>query len=195
MRHLLVLGAGLALVACTDGERQRTPVENPADTAAALPPGVTAGPAPTAQIALRPTHGHKASGSLAATMEGGVLRLSGQLTGLTPNSAHGFHIHEKGDCSAPDASSAGAHFNPADQPHGKPDGSTHHAGDLFNVDSDAQGNAIVDVRSTGITLGDGGVNDVIGKSVVVHENPDDYQTQPSGNSGDRIACGVIEPAT
>lgn len=194
MRHLLIIGAGLALTACGAREDQRLPVESPADTAATLPPGVTAGPAPTASIALRPTQGHKASGSLAATMEGGVLRLSGQLTGLTPNSAHGFHIHEKGDCSAPDASSAGAHFNPSEHQHGKPDGSAHHAGDLFNVDSDAQGNAVVDVRSTGITLGDGGTNDVIGKSVVVHANPDDYQTQPSGNSGDRIACGVIEAA-
>lgn len=193
VRNLVLAGLGLVVMAgCAKPESDRLPAQNAAETPAAMPPGVSATPAATANVALTPTANHGASGSLAVTSEGGVVRLSGQLSGLTPDQEHGFHVHEKGDCSAPDASSAGAHFNPTNQPHGQPDDSTHHAGDLFNVKADAQGTAMVDVRSTGLTLRDGSPTDVVGKSVVVHAMPDDYSTQPSGNSGDRIACGVIE---
>lgn len=192
VRYLIIAGVSLITIAgCSKPERDRLPPENAANTPAELPPGVSASPAPTANVALKPTANHNSSGSLAVTADAGVVRLSGQLSGLVPNQEHGFHIHETGDCSAPDASSAGPHFNPTNQPHGQPDGSTHHAGDLFNVKADAQGVAMVDVRSSGLTLGDGAATDIMGRSVVVHAMPDDYFTQPSGASGDRIACGVI----
>ena len=115
----------------------------------------------------------------------------GSLQGLKPNAEFGFHVHEKGDCSAPDASSAGEHFNPADAQHGNPSGEAHHAGDMLNVKSDAQGLAQVDVHASGATLHSGQPTDVLGRAVVLHEKADDYATQPSGDSGARIACGVI----
>ena len=103
---------------------------------------------------------------------------------------HGFHVHETGDCSALDASSAGAHYNPAGAAHGDPASVTHHAGDIPNVQADESGRARVDARVQGVSLG--GANDIIGRALIVHADPDDYTTQPSGNSGARIACGVIE---
>jgi len=146
--------------------------------------------AATAQ--LEPTQGHNASGSLKLVPERNAVRISGSIKGLQPNAEHGFHVHEKGDCSAPDASSAGAHFNPAAKPHGHPQNAEHHAGDMLNAKADADGVAKIDVSVTGVTLRSGGAKDVLGKSIVVHQKADDYKSQPSGNSGDRIACGVIE---
>jgi Cu-Zn family superoxide dismutase len=138
-----------------------------------------------------PTEGNTANGSLTLTQEGDSVMLSGTLQALKPGAQFGFHIHEKGDCSAPDASSAGEHFNPANAEHGNPDSGTHHAGDMHNISSDAQGAAAVAARAAGVSLDSGQPNGVIGRAVVLHEKPDDYQTQPSGDSGARIACGVI----
>ena len=113
------------------------------------------------------------------------------LTQLPPG-PHGFHIHEKGDCSAADASSAGGHFNPTSQPHGNAQGGgAHHLGEQANLQADAGGTAKVNAHFSGVTLGDGGANDVMGKAIVVHADADDYTSQPSGNAGGRIACGVI----
>lgn len=168
--------------------------EPAAEQATATPPVAAPEPAPssvsaTAQLAA--TKGHTASGMLTLTAEGEGVHLTGTLQGLPPNAELGFHIHEKGDCSADDASSAGAHFNPSGAEHGSPLEAPHHAGDMLNAKSDAQGNATVDVQATAVTLGDGGASDVVGKAVVVHEKADDYKSQPAGNSGARIACGVI----
>src|SRR6185369_1851262 len=125
-----------------------------------------------------------------ATTDGGV-QLSGQISGLAPNTEHGFHVHQTGDCSAADFKSAGDHFNPEGAMHGSPDSATHHLGDLLSVKSDADGTANVETKLVGGTLKDGGAHDLVGKALIVHAKPDDYKTQPSGNSGDRIACGVI----
>jgi Cu-Zn family superoxide dismutase len=144
-----------------------------------------------ASVKLSPTQGNTAAGSLTVSTMGGGVHLSGTLQGLPPNGEFGFHIHEKGDCSAPDASSAGEHFNPTNAQHGSPQGAAHHAGDMLNMKSDGTGNAQVEAHVSGVSLRDGQAADVFGKAVVVHEKPDDYATQPSGNSGARIACGVI----
>ena len=112
-----------------------------------------------------------------------------QLTGLAPG-GHGFHIHEKGDCSAPDAMSAGGHFNPTGKPHGAPDVADHHAGDMQMLQADASGNATLTTDLTGLGIGSGPA-DIVGKAVIVHKDADDYKTQPTGNSGARVACGVI----
>lgn len=195
-RVLAICCMGLALVACGQTDEPRgsadsraqpdNPMPEPADDMGA-PAQAPEGAA--AQIA--PTHGNTASGSLAFSAEENGVRLTGAIQGLPPNSEFGFHIHEKGDCSAPDASSAGSHFNPTNAEHGHPEGDARHAGDMINLKSDDQGVAQVDIVVAGVTLHDGGPNDVLGKAVVVHQNPDDYKTQPSGNSGARIACGVI----
>lgn len=196
-RVLAICCMGLALVACGQAENEpegtadtRTRPDNPMPE----PADDTSGPgqAPEGAAAqVAPTQGNDASGSIAVSAEGDGVRLTGAIQGLKPNSEFGFHIHEKGDCSAPDASSAGAHFNPTNAAHGNPEGDTHHAGDMVNIKSDAQGVAQVDTVARGATLHSGQPTDVLGKAVVVHENPDDYKTQPSGNSGARIACGVI----
>lgn len=144
-----------------------------------------------AAVQLSPTQGNTANGGLKLTSAGTGVKLSGMLQGLKPNSEFGFHFHEKGDCSAPDATSAGAHFNPTSQDHGNPQAQPHHAGDMLNVKSDAQGVAEVSIDNPDVSLQTGQPNDIIGKALVLHAKPDDYTTQPSGNSGDRIACGVV----
>ncbi len=150
------------------------------------PPGVTNA---TAQLAA--TQGHTANGTITLTPDPEGVRLTGTVQGLKPTGEFGFHIHEKGDCSAPDASSAGPHFNPANAQHGNPEGGAHHAGDLFNLKSDGQGVAQVDVVARGVTLGGDQPNDINARALVVHEKPDDYMSQPAGESGARISCGVI----
>jgi Cu-Zn family superoxide dismutase len=103
---------------------------------------------------------------------------------------HGFHIHEKGDCSAPDAASAGGHFNPSKHKHGGPDAAEHHEGDLGNLTADKDGKASKTFTMKGITLGDGDTS-IVGKGFIIHEKADDLKTQPTGNAGGRVACGVI----
>jgi Cu-Zn family superoxide dismutase len=149
-----------------------------------------AGPRATAK--LTPTAGNPTAGTVTFTPNGDRVRVLAQITGLA-SGAHGFHIHEKGDCSAPDATSAGGHFNPGSQPHGNPAAGAHHAGDMPMLVADASGNATLDVTLSTISLGSG-ANSIVGRAVVVHKDPDDFRTQPTGNSGARVACGVIVAA-
>jgi Cu-Zn family superoxide dismutase len=121
----------------------------------------------------------------------GGLKVHAQITGLEPNSKHGFHIHEKADLSAPDLASAGGHFNPAMHKHGGPEGNERHGGDLGNLEADADGKANYEATIPGLTIDDAKTG-VVGHSVIVHEKADDLKTDPSGNSGARIAGGVIK---
>jgi Cu-Zn family superoxide dismutase len=146
-----------------------------------------------AKVALEPRSGITASGTLTLHAVSAGVEIKGDVRGLAPGSTHGFHVHEKGDCSAPDASSAGPHFNPTGAPHGKAGAGPHHLGDIPNITADQQGVARVDVVVQGATL-DTGEASIRGRALVVHHDPDDYASQPSGNSGARDACGVI-PAT
>jgi Cu-Zn family superoxide dismutase len=107
-----------------------------------------------------------------------------------PPGTHGLHIHEKGDCSAPDASSAGGHFNPGGMPHAGPGDMKRHAGDLGNIEIKADGTGTLELTSDLLTVKPG-PNSVVGKSVVFHEKVDDLKTQPTGNAGGRFGCGVI----
>jgi Cu-Zn family superoxide dismutase len=113
------------------------------------------------------------------------------LQGVPPGK-HGFHIHEKGDLSAPDLSSAGGHFNPGGHKHGGPKDTDRHAGDLGNIRADASGNVKKEITTEGISIDTGAANDIVGKSVIVHSKADDLKSQPSGDAGGRIAGGVIE---
>ena len=113
------------------------------------------------------------------------------VNGLVGGSEHGFHVHDKGDCSAPDAASAGGHFNPTAVAHGKFSASVHHSGDLPSLVADSNGRARLEFDLPGATL-DAGPGSIMGHSVVVHGAADDFTTQPSGNSGARVACGVIQ---
>jgi superoxide dismutase, Cu-Zn family len=139
---------------------------------------------------LQPSSGSQVKGTVTFTKMGDDVQVVADVENLKPGK-HGFHIHEKGDCSAPDASSAGAHFNPTHQHHGGPDSVERHSGDFGNITADASGKAHLDWKGK---LKFSGAESIIGKSVIVHEKEDDLKTDPSGNSGTRIACGVIEAA-
>jgi len=151
--------------------------------------GCATSPAAPAYVAttLQPTTGNTATGTVWFIADGGDVRIRGRVTGLKANQEHGFHVHEKGDCSSGDAMSAGGHLNPSSKPHGPPSGE-HHAGDLPALRADGAGTATIDSRVRGLA---GGPTEFAGKALVVHLSPDDYTTQPTGNSGARIACGVI----
>ena len=105
---------------------------------------------------------------------------------------HGFHVHETGDCSAaePAFAKAGGHFNPESHPHAGPDSAARHAGDLGNLEVAADGTGSLDTMTTELTLSPG-ANSVIGKALIFHEGADDFTTQPTGNAGGRLACGVV----
>jgi Cu-Zn family superoxide dismutase len=143
-----------------------------------------------ATCTLEPKSGSKVAGTMTFTKSGSEVQVTGDITGLTPGK-HGFHLHEKGDCSAPDAASAGAHFNPGQHKHGGTTTAERHEGDLGNIEADASGKAHIDWKGK---MSLSGAESIIGKSVVVHEKEDDLKTDPSGNSGARQACGVIEAA-
>lgn len=119
------------------------------------------------------------------------VRVEADIKGLAPGN-HGFHIHEIGDCSSPDGKSAGGHFNPADVPHAGPEAEAAHAGDLGNLEADENGQARITIMSSRVTLGDGAPTDIMGRAVIVHADPDDLESQPTGAAGGRVACGVIE---
>jgi superoxide dismutase, Cu-Zn family len=119
------------------------------------------------------------------------VKVHAEVTGLEPNGKHGFHIHEKGDLSAPDLTSAGTHFNPTGHKHGGPKGNERHGGDLGNLEADANGKATYDATIEGLTIDDPKTG-VVGRSVIVHAKADDLKTDPSGDSGARIAGGVIK---
>ena len=144
---------------------------------------------PSGAAATRPV-ANNVTGTVTFTEEKGGVRVVANIKGLKPNSMHGFHIHQKADLSAPDLSSAGDHFNPTGAKHGGPHKVEHHLGDLGNLEADDNGNAKMTMVMKGLSLQ--GKNGIVGKSVLVHAEPDDLQTDPSGKSGARIAGGVIE---
>jgi Cu-Zn family superoxide dismutase len=146
--------------------------------------------APLKAIAvLHPTAGNKVSGTVTFSEEADGVRVQADITGLAPGK-HGFHVHEFGDCSAPDLASAGGHFNPTNKPHAGPDAAQRHVGDMGNVEADASGAAKLDYVDHEISL-TYDQRSVIGRSVIVHAKADDLNSQPAGDSGARIACGVI----
>lgn len=145
---------------------------------------------PVADAVLVARSGGAVSGTFTLRETASGVKLRGEVRGLKANAEHGFHIHEKGDCSAPDAMSAGGHFNPDGVAHGRHGEGQHHAGDLPNLRADAEGVARVDQRVEGVTL-TAGPRGIAGRSLIVHRDPDDYTSQPAGNSGPRIGCAVI----
>ncbi len=189
----------VAAIACAGSERGGTAGgEAAATTGAAAPEPAPVRDAATpkspdapksAVVTLQPLGSSAVSGTVTFTAADAGLEVRADVKGLTPGK-HGFHVHEFGDCSAPDGSSAGPHFNPTGHPHGAPGAGASHMGDFGNLDADAQGNATLNFTIPGATL-DQSKTGLIGRSVLVHQDPDDLSSQPAGNSGARIACGVI----
>jgi Cu-Zn family superoxide dismutase len=120
----------------------------------------------------------------------GGVEITVEIKGAKPG-PHGVHLHDKGDCSAADASSAGGHFNPDSKTHGAPNADPHHAGDFGNMTVGANGTGKLKLTVKGLTVAPG-PNSVVGHALVIHADPDDMKTQPSGNSGARVACGVVQ---
>ena len=148
---------------------------------------------PSASAQLQPTTGNTTSGSASFTQVGDKVHLVANVTGLTPGQEHGFHVHEAGDCSSGDGMSAKGHFNPYGKPHGSPASAERHAGDMPALRADAGGNARIDTTLDAMSVKPGPAS-VVGRGLIVHASPDDYKTQPTGNAGARLACGVINPA-
>jgi superoxide dismutase, Cu-Zn family len=169
MRKLIALAAAALLGAC------QTMSDEPA----------------RATAALQPTKGSKAFGEATFEQAGGKVRVIVFAQGLKPDAEHGFHIHEAGDCSSGDGMSAKGHFNPGGKPHGNPSSAERHAGDLPSLRADKRGRAKIDVTVDAISIGSGAGN-IVGRGLIIHADPDDYKTQPTGNAGARLACGVIK---
>jgi superoxide dismutase, Cu-Zn family len=143
------------------------------------------------QKAIAVLHGvgtNRVHGHVTFTQKDGYVEVTGEVMGLTPGE-HGFHIHEYGDCSALDAGSAGAHFNPDKKPHGGRDDENRHVGDMGNITADESGKATINFKDKLISLH--GEHSIIGRAVIVHADKDDLKSQPSGNAGARVACGVV----
>jgi superoxide dismutase, Cu-Zn family len=169
MKKLLLAAAAAVLAAC-----QSTPDE-----------------APRATAALQPTKGNKAFGEATFEQVGDKVRVIVFAQNLPANRELGFHIHEAGDCSSGDGMSAKGHFNPHGKPHGNPSSPERHAGDLPALKAGKDGRAKIDATVDAISIGQGPGN-IVGRGLIIHADPDDYKTQPTGNAGARIACGVIK---
>jgi Cu-Zn family superoxide dismutase len=172
-----VLSSAIALTMCAAGQEAA--------------PGAAA--ATSATAALTGREGSSVRGTVSFHGMGGGVHIEARVEGAPPGS-HGFHLHETGDCSAADFSSAGGHFNPDAVAHGAPDAAVHHAGDLGNIEVGADGVGTLSVHVMNLSIAEG-PHAVVGRAVVLHDNPDDYTTQPTGNAGGRLACGVIAAAT
>jgi Cu-Zn family superoxide dismutase len=145
---------------------------------------------PSATATLRPASGSQVQGQVTFTqISANRVRVAGEITGHQPG-PKGFHIHEKGDCSAPDAMSAGAHFNPLNKKHG-PSPTAGHEGDMGNIVFDDTGKATISMIFDGMSVSRDAPNGIVGRAVIVHVQTDDLKTDPTGNSGGRVACGVI----
>jgi Cu-Zn family superoxide dismutase len=187
-RHALVaVAVACALAACSTTGQQAEP-------APAAQPAPAASTAKSATANLASASGSLVSGKLSFVPMGDGVHITGQIGGLGAGQTHAIHVHEKGDCSAADASSAGGHFNPTGSAHGRAGTPMHHAGDMDNIVANADGVADIDIHLAGVTLGGGAANDIAGRAVIVHAAPDDYTSQPAGNAGARVACGVITPS-
>ena len=170
MKSMLFAAAAVLLAAC-----QTTPVEPLRATAQ-----------------LQPTKGNKTFGEATFEQLDGKVHVVIYVQGLKPGQEHGLHIHEAGDCSSGDGMSAKGHFNPFGKPHAHHGAAERHAGDLPSLKAGKDGRAKVDAMLDVITVAAGPAS-VVGRGVIVHADPDDFRTQPTGNAGARIACGVIRP--
>jgi Cu-Zn family superoxide dismutase len=208
MKRILLL---LVIAACSKSSNTPPPAEPaPAPAEPATPTATETAPAPApepapapapapapeppkpkqAKVELAPASKSKVKGTASfLEVEGGV-EITANLEGLKAGD-HAWHVHEKGDCSAPDAKSAGEHFNPDNKKHGAPDAAERHAGDFGNLKAGKDGKATATLTMKGVTLAEGPMS-LVGKALIIHDKKDDMKTQPSGNAGARVACGVIQ---
>lgn len=186
--HWIALCSAVAMTpACAhEGHDHAQTAKTQTATAAA---GADAKAATSAVAVLSAASGSAVRGTAKFTQTASGVAVVVEVSGLTPDQQHAIHVHEFGDCTAPDAASAGSHYNPEGHPHALPAAATRHAGDLGNLQADASGNAKLEITVSNCTVA-GAMNPILGRAVIVHAKPDDGG-QPVGNAGGRIACGVI----
>lgn len=173
----------LLVVAMTGCRSSSTNQASPSQPATPPAPEIT-----KAIAVLHPTKGHDVHGMVTFTRTPDGIRVVADVQNLEPG-AHGFHIHEYGDCSADDGTSAGGHFNPTGMPHGGRHAEKRHVGDLGNITADASGRARAEFVDAHLSFE--GTTSIIGRAVIIHARADDLKSQPSGAAGPRVACGVI----
>lgn len=188
MRYLSVSLLTIFLLAsCSQGEMSDSSTESEANTeqeTVETVPEIT-----QATAVISPTEGNNTAGVVTFTQTDNGVRVEATISGLDQETRHGFHIHQYGDCRAPDGTSAAGHFNPEGVEHGAPTDDVRHVGDLGNLPTNAQGTADVDFVDSHLELN--GANSILGRGVIVHAGTDDFESQPTGDAGSRLACGVI----
>lgn len=204
LSHPLSLFASFALVVAACGGASEPAPQVPVEPAQPAPEAPVAPAAPVSEAGAHGDHAggaasvvvpiearsnSKLQGSATFTEIDGGVKVSVQVTGAPPGKI-AVHVHENGDCSAPDAMSAGAHYNPENHPHGLPNGAPRHLGDLGNIEVKADGTGTHEIVIQGANLKEGAPNSFLGRAIIVHEKEDDG-SQPAGNAGGRIGCGVI----
>jgi Cu-Zn family superoxide dismutase len=195
MTHRIYLIAAVSAEALISAcQKPAEPAANDMATANDMGAMNEAAPAATAQSAQLMDAGGKAIGTVEMSEDASGLTLKVTAAGL-PAGTHGVHLHEKGMCEGPKFESAGAHWNPMTKQHGRDNPMGAHLGDLANMDATDGAEATSTYQVAGVTMGGTGnaLADADGTSLVVHAKADDYKTDPSGNSGDRIACAVLAP--
>lgn len=191
LTHFVVaclLGATFVGCRCTDTRQPEANNDTQSDQQVALLDQVDARPVTVAFSEIHSLKDNRVAGTVTFTKVAGGVRIVADVTGLTPGE-HGFHVHEHGSCEG-DGTSAGGHYNPTNSKHGGPDSPERHVGDFGNLVADNDGKAHYDRIDTLISLE--GEHSIIGKSLVIHADRDDFVTQPTGNSGARIGCGLIK---
>jgi Cu-Zn family superoxide dismutase len=164
---------------------------SPADSSTpASDTAVPAAPGKKVEVVLQPKSKSKVTGKATLTETADGVKVVLSLENLSAGD-HGAHVHEKGDCSAEDASSAGGHFNPGGHPHALPSGTPRHLGDFGNITADKDGKATLEFVAPGANLKDSDPNSFLGRAIIIHEKKDDGG-QPTGNAGGRVACGEIK---
>jgi Cu-Zn family superoxide dismutase len=182
---LLAMVALVATVACGPAEEDKTEKVTAADGETEVETGGN-----YAEAMIDPLGDHQATGMAIFSEKAGEITLQLDISKATPG-VHAAHIHENGDCSAPDGSSAGGHWNPTEMDHGKWGEAPFHLGDLGNIEVGADGNGSLSLTTDRWTMGTSEPNDIVGHAIIIHVKEDDFTTQPTGAAGGRIACGVI----
>lgn len=182
---LLTLTLALSIISCKNVNKDKTTLEvETIETKTVAPKSLT--------ITLNPKSDSNASGTIDFTEENGTVSMTATLSGLEPG-VHAIHIHQSSDCTSPDGKSAGGHWNPSNQPHGKWGAETgYHKGDIGNFTADENGNGTISITTNEWCIGCGDdTKDIIGRGIIVHAGVDDFNTQPTGDAGGRVSCGGI----
>ena len=181
----------LAFVSCNDGKKEADDVEID-DTVQVEKPTEAKEAPKTLSVLMEPKSDSKVQGEAFFSEENGVVRMEAKFTGMTPGK-HAIHLHEKADCSAADGTSAGGHWNPTLEKHGKwGDATGYHKGDIGNFEANDEGNGKIIFETEEWCIGcEDEKKNIVGKSIIVHQGVDDYVSQPTGDAGGRVSCGGV----